>query len=189
MDLFKKHQGRFDTTLIEPEAQSLLIQLSGLLKSKHVRAYLVGGFVRDVLLGRDTADIDIAVDGDVLKIAPQLADSLRGKFVLLDDVNRIGRIIIKDWTIDLASFSSNIEDDLARRDFTIDAMAVDLEQLFNGFQTALIDPFDGQTDLDEGIIRLVTPGALKDDPARLLRALRLATELDFTIATIGAFSD
>jgi poly(A) polymerase len=181
MDLFKKHQGRFDTTLIEPEVQSLLIQISGLLKSKHVRAYLVGGFVRDVLLGRDTTDIDIAVNADVREIAPQLADSLQGKFVLLDDVNRIGRIIIKDWTIDLASFSSNIEDDLARRDFTIDAMAVDLEQLFNGFQTALIDPFDGQTDLDEGIIRLVTPGALKDDPVRLLRALRLATELDFSL--------
>jgi poly(A) polymerase len=181
MDLFKGLQGGFNKTLIEPEASSLLIKLSGLLKGKHIRAYLVGGFVRDVLLGRDTADIDIAVDADVLKIAPQLADSLQGKFVLLDEINRIGRIIIKDWTIDVASFSGDIGDDLARRDFTIDAMAVDLEQLFNGFQTALIDPFDGQTDLDKGIIRLVTANAFKDDPVRLLRAMRLATELDFTI--------
>ena len=88
MDLFKGLQGRFDKTLIEPEAQSLLIQLSGLLKSKDMHAYLVGGFVRDVLLGRDTADIDIAVNADVRKIAPQLADSLQGKFVLLDEVNQ-----------------------------------------------------------------------------------------------------
>ena len=79
MDLFKKHQDRFDTTLIEPEAQSLLIQLSGLLKSKHVRAYLVGGFVRDVLLGRDTADIDIAVDVDVLKIGSPTGRFAPGK--------------------------------------------------------------------------------------------------------------
>ena len=109
MDLFKGLQGGFNKTLIEPEASSLLIKLSGLLEGKHIRAYLVGGFVRDVLLGRDTADIDIAVNTDVLKIAPRLADSLQGKFVLLDEVNKIGRIIIKDWTIDLASFSGDIK--------------------------------------------------------------------------------
>ena len=182
MDFFKEPSGRFNQTLIEPEAQSLLIKLSGILKTEDVRAYLVGGFIRDVLLGRDTTDIDIAVNVDVLKIAPQMADSLQGKFVLLDEVNRIGRIIIKDWTIDLASFPGDIKDDLARRDFTIDAMAVDLQQLLaDGSETVVIDPFDGQTDLDEGIIRLVTPGAFKDDPVRLLRALRLATELDFTL--------
>ena len=182
MDLHKEPQRGFDRTLIEPEAQSLLIKLSGLLKTEDIRAYLVGGFVRDVLLGRDTTDIDIAVDIDVLKIAPRLADSLPGKFVLLDEVNKIGRIIIKDWIIDLASFSGDIDDDLARRDFTIDAMAVDLPQLMSDTPDArLIDPFGGQTDLDKSIIRLVTPNAFKDDPVRLLRALRLAAELDFTI--------
>ena len=182
MDSFKGLQGGFNKTLIGPEASSLLIQVSGLLKGKHIRAYLVGGFVRDVLLGRDTADIDIAIDADILKIAPQLVDSLQGKFVLLDEINKIGRIIIKDWTIDLASFSGDIEDDLTRRDFTIDAMAVDLRQLLSdSSEPALIDPFNGQADLDKGIIRLVTPTAFKDDPVRLLRALRLATEFDFTI--------
>ena len=182
MDSFKELQGKFDKTLIAPEAQSMLIKLSGLLKTGDIHAYLVGGFVRDVLLGRDTADIDIAINADVLKIALQLADSLQGKFVLLDAVNQIGRIIIKYWTIDLASFAGEIEDDLARRDFTIDAMAVDLQQLFSdNSETPVIDPFDGEADLDQGIIRLVTPGAFKDDPVRLLRALRLATELDFTI--------
>ena len=182
MDSSKEIKGSFNKDLIETRAQSLLIQISGFLKTEHARAYLVGGFVRDVLLGRDSADIDIAVDVDVLEIAAQLADLLQGKFVLLDAVNRVGRIIIKDWTIDAASFSGDIEEDLARRDFTIDAIAVDLHQLTGeGRNAGLIDPFNGQADLDKGIIRLVTPDALKDDPVRLLRALRLAAELDFMI--------
>jgi len=62
---------------------------------------------------------------------PQLADSLQGKLVLLDEINRIGRIILPDWTIDIASFSGKIEDDLKRRDFTTNAMAVDLQQLIS----------------------------------------------------------
>ena len=182
MDLFKGPQGGFDKTLIEPEVHSLLIKLSGLLKTEDIRAYLVGGFIRDVLLGRDTADIDITINTDVLKIAPRLAESLQGKFVLLDAVNRIGRIIIKDWTIDVASFSGDIEDDLARRDFTIDAIAIDLHQLVEKGQDAcLIDPFNGQNDLDMGIIKMVTDTAFKDDPVRLLRAMRLAAELNFII--------
>ena len=159
--------------------------LSSLIFSKgqDVHAYLVGGFVRDVLLGRDTADIDIAVDADVLKIGPADCGSLQGKFVLLDEVNKIGRIILKDWTIDVASFTGKIEDDLARRDFTIDAMAVDLNQLTAaGSQDAsLIDPYGGRLDLDLGIIKMVTDTAFKDDPVRLLRAVRLASELGFII--------
>ena len=181
MDSLKGPQGGFDKTLIEPEAQSLLIKLSGLLKTEDIRAYLVGGFVRDVLLGRDTDDIDITINIDVLNIAPQMAELLQGKFVLLDAVNRIGRIIIKDWTIDVASFSGNIEDDLARRDFTIDAIAVDLHQLVEGQDACLIDPFNGQSDLDLGIIKIVTDTVFQEDPVRLLRAMRLAAELDFTI--------
>jgi len=138
--------------------------------------------VRDALLGRETADIDIAVGADVLEIGPQLADSLQGKFVLLDAIYRIGRIILPDWTIDVASFNGKIEDDLKRRDFTINAMAVDLQQLISEKQnTVLIDPFGGRLDLDLGIIKMVTATVFQDDPVRLLRAQRLAAELDFTI--------
>ena len=155
-NLSKETRDTFDRALVDGPALALLARLADFLKSHSVRAYLVGGFVRDALLGRDTADIDIAVDTDVLKIAPQLADSLQGKFVLLDEVNRIGRIIIKDWTIDIASFTGTIEDDLARRDFTINAMAVDLNRLTaagDSQDTRLIDPFGGRLDLDMGIIR------------------------------------
>jgi len=182
MDSSNNSRGVFDKSLIEPKAQFLLTQLSDLLKGQGVHAYLVGGFVRDVLLGRETADIDIAVDVDVLTIAPKVAESLQGKFVLLDEVNRIGRIILKDWTIDVASFTGNIENDLSRRDFTIDAMAVDLNQFTaDSPYDMLIDPFGGRLDLDFGIIKTVTNTAFNDDPVRLLRAVRLASELGFLI--------
>ena len=183
MDSTNETPGAFNQALIEPQTRSLLSQLSDFLKGQDVRTYLVGGFVRDVLLGRDTADIDIAVAVDVLQIGPRLAASLHGKFVLLDEVNKIGRIILNDWTIDAASFTGKIEDDLTRRDFTIDAMAVDLNQLtaVDSPNASLIDPFDGRLDLDLGIIKMVTDTAFKDDPVRLLRAVRLASELGFII--------
>ena len=132
----------FDKASIDAPAQKVLAHVAGYLQSHNVRGYLVGGFVRDALLGRETTDIDIAVAADGLEIGPRLADSLQGKFVPLDEVNRIGRIIIPDWTIDVASFNGKIEDDLKRRDFTINAMAVDLRQLISENQNAvLIDPY------------------------------------------------
>ena len=91
-------------------------------------------------------------------------------------------IILPDWAIDIASFTGKIEDDLKRRDFTIDAMAVDLRSAcYNSQNAGLIDPFNGRSDLDLGIIKLVSETVFKDDPARLLRAVRLASELDFII--------
>jgi poly(A) polymerase len=172
----------FNKALIEAPVQPLLAKLIDFLTGQGAHGYLVGGFVRDALLGRDTADIDIAVDVDVLNIAPRIGELLQGKFILLDEVNRIGRVILKDWTIDVASFTGKIEDDMARRDFTIDAMAVDLNQLAADSQDAsLIDPFEGRLDLDRGIIRIVANTVFKDDPVRLLRAVRLASELGFSI--------
>lgn len=173
-----------------PEAKtSLLLNKIHLLLTKlGIESYLVGGFVRDALLGRDTADIDIAVAGDALEIAPKLAAVLGGKYVLLDEVNRIGRIIVGDEVnrreIDFSTFRDSIEQDLSRRDFTIDAMALDLSQLGKGhtdFQ--IIDPFNGLDDLHQGMIRTVYEAAFQSDPARLLRAIRLAAELGFGIET------
>jgi len=172
----------FDRALVEAPAFSLLSELARWLKNREPHAYLVGGLIRDALLGRETADIDIAVAADVPEIGPPLAEALYGKFIMLDAVNSIGRIILPDWTIDIAAFTGKIEDDLKRRDFTINAMAVDLQQLTAESQDAmLIDPFGGRLDLDRGLIRMVTPTIFRDDPVRLLRAVRLAAELDFTI--------
>jgi len=172
----------------EAKTSSLLNKIHLLLTELGVESYLVGGFVRDALLERDTADIDIAVAGDALEIAPKLAAALGGKYVLLDEVNRVGRIIVGDeanrWEIDFSTFRDSIEQDLARRDFTIDAMAIDLSQLGKGhtdFQ--IIDPSNGLDDLHQGTIRTVSETAFLSDAARLLRAVRLAAELGFDIET------
>jgi poly(A) polymerase len=175
------NQSLFDKELIDRDARALMVRIAVFFNRRAVRAYLVGGFIRDALLGRDTRDIDLAVDTDILQTGMLLAEELQGKFVLLDDENGVGRIILNDWTIDLAAFSGKIEDDLTRRDFTINAMAVDLQELTSGRKAILIDPLRGQPDLDDSIIRTVTDHAFSDDPVRLLRAFRLATELDFDL--------
>jgi len=174
---------------IEPRASLLLATISSFLAEQNIQSYLVGGFIRDVLLGRDTADIDIAVAANALEIAPKLATALGGRYVLLDEVNGVGRVVLisneassaeGQCCLDFSTVKGNIEDDLVRRDFTIDAMAVDLGQLGKDY-VQLIDPFNGWGDLHCGIIRAVTDTAFESDPARLLRAVRLAAELGFSI--------
>jgi len=176
---------------IEPDARLPLAKIDKFLADENIQSYLVGGFIRDALLGRDTADIDIALVADSLKIAPRIAVALGGRYVLLDKVNGIGRIVLLNEEaslakgqryLDFSTVKDTIEEDLARRDFTIDAMAFDLRQLVkDSADVQLIDPFNGQGDLQRGVIRAVTDAAFESDPARLLRAVRLAAELNFTI--------
>ena len=175
---------------VKPSASSLLTRVSHILTEQGVKAYLTGGFVRDILLGRDTADIDIAVAADALEVAPKVAKVLGGKYVLLDEVNRIGRVVLDSaaalaggkWELDFSTFKGSIEQDLARRDFTIDAMAIDLEEFIHQPQSpVLIDPFKGGDDLNRGVLRAVTEAAFPSDPVRLLRATRLSAELGFRI--------
>lgn len=180
-----------------PEVSRLLSAISSLLREKNIRAYLVGGTVRDRLLGRDTADIDLAVSADALEAAALLADALHGKYVPLDAVNRVGRVVLPEAGsaahLDLSTVKGTIEDDLARRDFTIDAIAARLEEIappvaaladsrpLSLDERRLIDPVNGRGDLRRGLVRSVSEANLVADPVRLLRAVRLATELGFTI--------
>jgi len=176
---------------IERRALSLLARVSSFLSERNIKAYLVGGFVRDVLLRRDTADIDIAVAAGALEVAPEIASTLGGKCVLLDEENEVGRVVLASetapstggqWELDFSSLIDGIEQDLARRDFTVDAMGVDLEQLGGGCSDVeLIDPFNGQDDLQQGVVRVITETAFESDAVRLLRAVRLAEELGFRI--------
>jgi len=176
---------------IEPSASLLLTKLSNFLTEQDIQSFVVGGFVRDVLLGRDTSDIDIAIVADALEIAPKVATALGGKYVPLDRINRVGRVILVNkgtpstkgqWKLDFSTVKDTLEQDLARRDFTIDAIAVDLSQLGKDYtDVPLIDPFNGWNDLQQGTIRTVTETAFESDAARLLRALRLAAELGFSI--------
>ncbi|MCJ7605457.1 MAG: HD domain-containing protein [Dehalococcoidales bacterium] len=175
-----------DTNLaVRPDAFRLLAEISRFFSERGIQAFVVGGFVRDTLQGRVTADIDIAVDADAVRLAPDIAAVLGGKPVTLDADNRISRIVLpeREWEIDVTSFSGDIRDDLARRDFTINAMAYQLdESIESGIDPVrIIDPFNGRDDMGRGIVRAVSDTAFADDPARLLRAVRIAGELAFSI--------
>jgi poly(A) polymerase len=187
----EKARGGSISASVETKALSLLNTVNSLLAAQGIQAYVVGGFVRDILLGRETADIDIAVAASALEIASGVAGALNGRYVLLDKENGIGRVVLLSeeaplargrWELDFSTFEGSIEQDLARRDFTVDAMAIDLNELVTGVQDVqLIDPFGGRNDLERGVIRVVDESALEADAVRLLRAVRLAAELGFSI--------
>ena len=147
---------------------------------------MVGGAVRDALLGRATGDIDVGVVADAQSVGRQLASSLGGHFVLLDDARDIVRVVVPGgdevYFVDLNSISDGLSEDLRRRDFTLDAMAVSLIDAAAGRPwTDLVDPSSGLSDLRLGVIRAVTPSVFAADPARLMRAPRLAAQLGFKI--------
>jgi poly(A) polymerase len=171
--------------VVKPDISRLLKEISRILAVKDIPAYIVGGFVRDMLLGRETADIDIAIGGDATVIAPEIAAILKGRYVELDDVNRIGRVILPDkkHQLDFTTLQGSIREDLARRDFTIDAMAIELGKSTAGrIDVAdIIDPFHGREDLHRRTVKAVSDTVFGEDAARLLRAVRLAAELNFGI--------
>jgi poly(A) polymerase len=191
MDIGEKAPSDLFGGLSEPGLVSLLAEVGGFLASEGGPAYLVGGFIRDGLLSRPTADIDIAVAGDALEVASQVANAFEGKYVLLDKVNRVGRVILAGQEddpslgqreLDFSSLAEDIETDLARRDFTIDAVALDLGRWAGGQrQLPFIDPFGGLSDLRQGIVRVVSLQAFTSDAVRLLRGVRLAYQLGFRI--------
>jgi len=172
---------------VEPGASSLLKKVSQFLSGQGIKAYLIGGFVRDMLLKRQTEDIDIAVAAAALEVAEKVAKAIGGKYVLLDEANQIGRVITDQgkWEIDFSTLRGSITDDLAQRDFTIDAMAIDLSQITLAEEQLvlreIIDPFGGKKDLRQKIVRVVSEAAFPTDPLRLLRAVRLAAEFGFSI--------
>jgi poly(A) polymerase len=168
----------------KPEAYRLLKIISHSLSARNVQSYLVGGYVRDLLLGRDTADIDIAVSGDAPLLAREMAGCLDGKYMPLDEQNGVYRVILpeNEWQVDFTKLKGDIQDDLAGRDFTVDAMAFPLEDVEEGFTAEkLLDPCHGYKDLLRREIKAVSEDVFKVDSARLLRAVRIAAELRFNI--------
>lgn len=144
--------------------------------------WLVGGIVRDLWLGRTPHDWDFAVAGAARALARRVADALGGAYVTLDELRDTGRVVLHDplrhrpVTLDFASMRGvTLEEDLWLRDFTINALALTLEG-------QLVDPTGGQRDLAARQVVVTGPQAFSDDPARLLRAVRIAGELDFRVA-------
>jgi len=156
------------------------------MSKKGIELYLVGGYLRDALLGRDTGDIDFTFRGDVVHITKQYAGKINGSFVLLDEKSPATRIVISQegriWHLDFTKMAGKtMTEDLHRRDFTFNAMALDLGEFFTGGKVSLLDPFGGVQDLKSGIVRMIREKSFVDDPLRLLRAFRFAANLGFKI--------
>lgn len=176
-------------TRFDPPASlvPLLDQCREIARASAIAAYIVGGTVRDVLLGRPAHDLDLAVDRDAMAMARRVADVLGGHFVVLDDVNAIARVVLDAGPvryIDVAQLQGSLEDDLRRRDFTIDALAVPLEgadalPAAAVIQRGVIDVCGGLDDLAARVVRMSGAAALDADPLRLLRGARIAAELVF----------
>ncbi|MEM8720332.1 MAG: CCA tRNA nucleotidyltransferase [Cyanobacteria bacterium P01_G01_bin.39] len=143
-------------------------------------AYLVGGSVRDALLGRykTPIDLDFVLPQGAIATARKIANLYGAGFVVLDQEREIARVVFDQGTLDLArQEGASLDDDLNRRDFTINSLA------YNIRQQKLVDSLGGFEDLQQGILRMVSTQNLEDDPLRLLRAYRQAAQLNFEIET------
>lgn len=143
-------------------------QFKGILKNLGGDAYLVGGYVRDKLISSriEPNDIDIIYNGDMSKLINEL-NSLGYKFFSIKEDIGIYRCIIENLTIDIAVMKgSTIEEDLAKRDFTINAICIKF------LENKIIDPFKGRNSIKSRIIQNVSNESLEDDPVRILRGIR-----------------
>jgi tRNA nucleotidyltransferase (CCA-adding enzyme) len=153
--------------------------------------YLVGGSVRDILLGEPNFDVDVVVEGDAISLANALADELDGRVrahrqfgtavVLYGEDERVDVVTARSETYHAPAAlptvePGSIDEDLHRRDFTINAMAVSLKGENLG---QLVDPFGGRADLDAGRIRILHDRSFIDDPTRILRAIRYEDRYGF----------
>src|SRR5438874_80318 len=144
-------------------------------------AALVGGAVRDTVLGRAVADVDVAVPSGALDLARRCAERLGGTCVVLDAERGAARVVTDGGlTLDLTDFRApSLEGDLAARDFTVDALAVPLAPLLAQGRAAIVDPTGGLADLKARRLRPAGAGVLDDDPLRALAGCdRLLARLD-----------
>ena len=154
-------------------------------------AHLVGGVVRDALLGREPEylDLDFVVPEGSVEIAQAIARKYKAGFVVLDAERQIARVVFGDATVDFAlQEGASLEQDLQRRDFTVNAIA------YSPHQEALVDPVEGYEDILRRRLRMISRENLEDDPLRLLRAYRQAAQLGFEVErdtdqAIGELSD
>ena len=161
---------------------SLAERIARFVRDQGVEAYLVGGYVRDALLGRPSHDLDFVILGRALVIARRMANHFGAAFYALDAERDTGRVIFRQgerqelFYVDFAAArGGSLAADLALRDFTINAIAVRLD----GAQ--VVDPHGGRADLSAGLLRAVSDRAFRDDPLRTLRGVRLAAELGFEV--------
>jgi len=141
-------------------------------------SFLVGGYIRDIILGRKTnkVDVDIVVPLNAIEIGKKIADNIGSKFIILDEKREVVRIILNHIYIDIANqISSTIEGDLYSRDFSINSIAFLLDK------KCLFDPLNGLQDLKISLLRTHSEKNLLNDPLRILRCVRFVSELNFKV--------
>ncbi|MFY9402360.1 MAG: HD domain-containing protein [Candidatus Omnitrophota bacterium] len=157
---------------------------------RKVKLYLVGGFLRDRIIGRskENPDFDFAVKKNAINFSRALAKKLKCGFVVLDKLHGSSRLVKKDkgktYTFDFTDFrGESLQEDLKRRDFTINALAVDLKEglVKKDFSDLLIDLHKGREDIRKKLIRMIDNNSFIDDPLRILRAFSLSALLGFSI--------
>lgn len=188
------------------EAKNILIPISNILKVKKVTAFLVGGYIRDIILGRsrDFPDIDFAVQRKAIDLGRLLAKRMQAGFVVLDKEHGCCRLVkkvypffkdktkiknpsgvgYKIYTLDFSDFrDKTLGLDLLHRDFTVNALALNLEKAVScrDLSSEIIDFYSGIKDLRRRIVRVVNKGAFDEDPLRILRAFSISCSLGFQI--------
>jgi tRNA nucleotidyltransferase (CCA-adding enzyme) len=181
---------------IRPNVHNLLRLLGTLGEEIEMKVYVVGGFVRDLLLGIPNEDVDIVVEGDGTRFAEYVSKFLKVKVVIHEQFMTASLFFKDGFRVDIATARteyyespaklpqvdiSTIKKDLYRRDFTINAMAIKLNPSEFG---VLYDFFGGRKDLEEGIIRALHTLSFIDDPTRILRAVRFEQRFDFKIEEV-----
>jgi putative nucleotidyltransferase with HDIG domain len=175
--------------------QRVVHRIGKFAEDRGIEVYAVGGYVRDLLLGKPSKDIDFVVVGDGIQFAREAAQHLGVRHVVVYPKFGTASFLYRGYKLEFVTArseryrensrkpevtASSLEDDLARRDFTINALALGIRTCDCG---RLLDPFGGRKDLELGIIRtpLDPVVTFHDDPLRILRAIRFATQLEFTI--------
>jgi tRNA nucleotidyltransferase (CCA-adding enzyme) len=187
-----------DPNLLPSEKQVLLSDIAAQAAAMDMPCYIVGGFVRDLLLGKPVNDLDVIVEGDAIKLGEALVKKYGGKLTPHHKFHTAiwhlpSSFNLYPSSLDLITARketyqhpgalptikpSPIDDDLRRRDFTINAMAVRIDGDHFG---ELLDPLNGQADLENGIIRVLHPRSFIDDPTRIFRAIRYEARYSFNL--------
>ncbi len=170
-------------TIGDPGQREIIQAAAAVAASQKLSAYIVGGFLRDSLLGRPVHDLDLAVEGDARLFAEALSEMLRAPMFALHVEAGMYRLTLQGQAfdqIDVSTTAGTLAEDLGRRDFTVDALAVDALGAADS-RRVIIDLAGGLGDLENKVLRAIAPDVFQKDPARLLRGVRLAAELGFTV--------
>ncbi len=165
--------------------QNIINQIINISEQLNNEVFLVGGYLRDLLLKKTSFDMDLAVSKDAKKFSKLIAEKFNGKSVILHEDTQTYRVILFNNPhlkfIDISLMQGeNIEQDLQKRDFTVNAFALNIKN-FQRIKNNLIDNFQGLKDLKNKKIKAVSKDTFKDDPLRILRAFRIACEYKFNV--------